>query len=1118
MNPELPSFLENHISQIPALQLLQNLGWGYLTPGEAVALRGGKLGNVLLEAVLVEQLRKLNRIRFKGEEYEFSEANIQTAVQALKDMRYDGLVRTNEKIYDLLILGKSLQQTIHGDIKSFPLHYIDWNPETWLTHNVFHVTEEFEVERTASHETRRPDIVLFVNGIPLAVIECKRPDLKDPIAEAISQHLRNQRDDEIPKLFLYSQLLLALSKNEAQYATTGTAAKFWAVWREEVDRELAPLISRRKPKQEDLGWLMQRFQSISEAQADYLRGPREITAQDRALYSLCRPERLLDLTFNFIIFDAGEKKIARYQQYFTVRNILERIQQRDADGRRLGGVVWHTQGSGKSLTMVMLAKAIARAFSSGTLSERGALAPCFPKRDKASAISTGEETADLRPPLALLLPLLGVETADLRPPLAGDYKIVLVTDRVDLDDQIYRTFSHCDLEPHQARSGKDLAKQVAGPKSRVVTTIIDKFENAVLKGNLRNESDNVFVLVDESHRGQYGAMHGRMRKALPNACFIGFTGTPVKKKEKDTINRCGGLIQPTYSIRRAVEDRAVVPLLYEGRDVEQRVDRQSIDRWFDVITANLTKEQKADLKKKFTTTDQLNKAEQKVREIALDISLHFRDHWQGTPYKAQLVTQDKSTALLYKKYLDEFGMVSSDVLISGPDDREGNEEVDEENLPAVQQFWKKMMARHSSEEQYNKNLINGFKSGDDPEIIIVVDKLLTGFDAPRNTVLYLTRQLQDHTLLQAIARVNRLYDGKDFGYIIDYRGVLQNLNKAFDLYGKMEEYDQADLEATLTDVAEKIDKLPRRHTDLLNLFRDIKISQDEEQYERKLADAALRERFYERLRDFGRSLAIALSSTRFMEQTPDAKIEKYRKDLAFFMKLRTAVRRRYAEVVDFKEYEAKIQKLLDTHVSTGAVEKVTALVNIFDQDAFLQELGRRLEGAASKADTIAHRTKKTIEERMDEDPAFCRKFSELLEAAIRAFREQRLADQDYLAKVSEIADAIRTRKDDNLPASIRQREVARAFYGIVREALAAHQTDGGLMEKVADAAVAIDDAILRERIVNWTTNPDVQNRMRNEIEDALFDLKSRTRLDLSFDEIDAILEKCLDIARRRYPR
>lgn len=1060
MSESLPSFLEDHISQIPALQLLQNLGWQYLTPAEAVSLRGGKLGSVLLEAVLVEQLRKLNRIRFKGEEYEFSEANLQTAVQSLREVLYDGLVRTNEKIYDLLVLGKSLQQSIHGDTKSFPLQFIDWNPETWLTNNVFHVTEEFIVERTASHETRRPDIVLFVNGIPLAVIECKRPDTKAPIAEAISQHLRNQRDDEIPRLFVYTQLLLAVSKNEARYATTGTAAKFWANWREEVDAALAPVVNRPLTAEQKDRLFGERYQYVR-AWFDRLeQQPREITPQDRTLYSLCRPERLLELTFHFVVFDKGEKKIARYQQFFTVKNVLERIRQRDADGRRLGGVVWHTQGSGKSLTMVMLAKAIAR----------------------------------------LNLP---------------EYKIVLVTDRVDLDDQIYSTFSHCDMDPYQARSGKDLAKQLSGPKSRVITTIIDKFETALLKGNLRNESDNVFVLVDESHRGQFGLMHGRMRKSLPNACFIGFTGTPVKKREKNTIKTFGGLIQPTYSIRRAVEDQAVVPLLYEGRDVEQRVDRQSIDRWFDIITANLTKEQKADLKKKFTTTDQLNKAGQKVREIALDISLHFRDNWQSTPYKAQLVTQDKATALLYKQYLDEFGMVSSDVLISPPDDREGNEEVDEENLPAVQQFWKKMMARHGSEEQYNKNVITGFKDGEEPEIIIVVDKLLTGFDAPRNTVLYVTRQLKDHTLLQAIARVNRLCEGKDFGYIIDYRGVLQNLNKAFDLYGKLEEYDPADLEMAVTDVAEEIDKLPRRHTDLLNVFQGVKNKQDEEQYELALADETLRERFYECLRDFGRSLSIALSSTRFLELTPDAKVEKYRRDLTFFMNLRASVRRRYAEVVDFKEYEARIQKLIDTHVSTGSVETVTTLVNIFDKDAFQKEL-ERIEGTASKADTIAHRTKRTIEERMDDDPAFYRKFSEMLEAAIQAFRDKRLADRDYLAKVTEIAEAILSRKDGDFPEAIRQRDVAKAFYGVVREALATHRTDGDLQQVAAEAAARIDDAILRERIVSWTTNPDVQNRMRNEIEDALFDLKSRTGLDLSFDEIDAILEKCLDIARRRY--
>jgi type I restriction enzyme R subunit len=678
---ETPSFKEDHISQIPALQLLQNLGWKYLTPEEALALRGGKRSNVLLDGALDPQLRKLNTIRFKGQEYAFNEANIQSAILALKDVLFDGLVRTNEKIYDLIVLGKSLQQTILGDTKSFQLRYIDWNPETWLTTNCFHVTEEFEVERTGSHDVRTPDLVLFVNGIPLAVIECKRPDIKDAIEQAVSQMVRNQRDDEIPKLLLYAQLLLGVSKNEARYATVGTKAKFWAVWKEDVDAELVPLVNRPLKKSDKDRLFGHRFQYVWRYFDALDQEPRAVTAQDRTLYSLARPDRLLDLAKHFTLFDAGEKKVARYQQFFCVKSVLRRIRERDEGKRRKGGVVWHTQGSGKSLTMVMLAKALA--MESGL----------------------------------------------------ADYKIVLVTDRVDLDDQIYGTFKNCDVEPVKAGSGRELAKLLTDGKSRVVTTVIDKFETAVAKLNTRIESDNVFVLVDESHRGQYGAMHSRMRKAMPNACFIGFTGTPVIKKEKDTIAKFGGLIPPSYTIRQAVEDRAVVPLLYEGRDVEQHVDRKTIDRWFDVITAHLTTEQKADLKKKFATSDQLNKAEQKVKEIALDISTHYRDNWKGTPFKAQLVTQDKATALLYKKYLDEFGLVTSEVLISSPDDREGHEETDEAKLPEVVAFWKKMMARYGGEDQYNKNVINAFKFGDDPEIIIVVDKLLTGFDAPRNTVL-----------------------------------------------------------------------------------------------------------------------------------------------------------------------------------------------------------------------------------------------------------------------------------------------------------------------------------------------------------------------------------------------
>ena len=339
-------------------------------------------------------------------------------------------------------------------------------------------------------------------------------------------------------------------------------------------------------------------------------------------------------------------------------------------------------------------------------------------------------------------------------------------------------------------------------------------------------------------------------------------------------------------------------------------------------------------------------------------------------------------------------MVSSEVLISGPDEREGYDETDadDDDLPAIVAFWRKMMARHGSDEAYNRNLINAFKTGDSPEIIIVVDKLLTGFDAPRNTVLYLTRQLRDHTLLQAIARVNRLYEGKEFGFIIDYRGVLQNLSKAFDLYGQLEGYEAGDIEGSANDVASEIAKLPQLHADLWDEFKTLGQSADEEAFQLYLADQSRRDEFYDRLLMFGKSLGIALSSSRWMSETPEAKIKKYRDDLRRFMKLRTAVRRRYAEVVDFGEYEGRIQKLLDTHVGTGEVEIVTSLVNVFDQEAFQQELDK-LEGAASKADTIAHRAQRTISERMSEDPTFYQRFSSMIEQAILDFRNHRLTEQ-----------------------------------------------------------------------------------------------------------------------------
>ncbi len=1051
----MPRLDEDSVSTVPALLLLQNIGYELLTEDEAFKLRGNRLNNVILDGILIPWLREHNHIEYKGQKIPFTEGNIVNAANALKELPFDGLIRTNERIYDLLCLGKSMQQTVNNDLNSFDIKYIDWeNP----ANNVYHVTTQYEVERTASNATRIPDIVLFVNGIPFVIIECKSPHIKDPIKEAISQHIRNQKEEEIPKLFLYSQLLLSLSKNEAKYATTGTSMKYWAVWKEETpgfEQEVAAKtnVSLSGAQLDDF---FRKCDVVSDNHEAYIN--RKTTGQDRILYALCRPERLMELVYRNILFDAGEKKIARYQQYFCIQKIMSRIHTNNAEGHRQGGVVWHTQGSGKSLTMVMLAKAIA----------------------------------------------LDKEIAESR--------IVLVTDRIDLDDQIWGTFKDCGKEVVKAESGTHLSKLLTTKKDSIITTVINKFDAALGRHAVRNEDPNIFVLVDEGHRSQYGTINVSMRRVLPNACYIGFTGTPIMKKEMNTIQKFGGLID-TYTIDKAVQDKAVVPLLYEGRHVSQTLNEEPIDSWFERITTGLSDSQKTDLKRKFATTDQLNKAEQKVMRIAWDISEHFKKNWQGTGFKAQLVAQDKATALLYKRYLDEFGMVNSEVLISGPDDREGEDDIYKENKEEVIRFWKVMMQKYGNEKNYNKILISAFKSSDNPEIIIVVDKLLTGFDAPRNTVLYLTRKLKDHTLLQAIARVNRLFDGKDFGFILDYRGVLENLNQALDLYSELSDFDQADLENTWIDIEKEIATIGQKHSELLSIFNEVQNKSDEEQYELLLADKQVRDNFYEKLSAFAKVFSIAIASVQFMEHTDTKLIDRYKSDLLFFMKLRRSVSQRYADTVDFGEYETKIQKLINMYVGTGGLVQITEQVNIFDKDAFKLEVDS-LHNVGAKADAIAHRTAKTISEHYEEDPVYYRKFSEMLKQAIDEYHHQRIQDSEYLQRVQGIMDKIITRSGDNIPIRLQSEDTAKAYYGVLKDVLDKNESSE---EKLAELAITIDGIIKSEKIVNWSHNNDVQNKMKNRLEDEIFKFRKQNDLVITFDEIDEIMEQCIKIAKVRIP-
>ena len=1062
---QTPSFIEDHISQIPALQLLQNLGYTYLTPEEVLKERQDKLSNVILEDILEQQLLKFNKIQFKGKIYPFSPASIRGAIDAIKNVpMFDGLVTTNSKIYDLLTLGKSFEESIGNDRKSFTINYIDWNN---IENNVFHVAEEFEVNRTSSDKKYRPDIVLFVNGIPLCIIECKRPDIKEPLEEAKSQHLRNQQEDGIPHLYKYSQILLALTSNKVQYATTGTPRKFWATWKEQKLKEtdLQELVNKPLSDEQKDKLFADRFKYVRKYFDNIEAEGRLVTEQDKLLYSLCQPQRLLELMYKYIVYDAGIKKIARYQQYFAIQDTLERIKIIRHE-RRQGGVIWHTQGSGKSLTMVMLAKAIS-----------------------------------------------------LEPEIVNP-KVVIVTDRIDLDKQISDTFKSCGKVIKKATSGEDLGNIIADNKETIITTVINKFQAALRKKKVIDNSKNVFVLVDESHRSQYGSANALMQKVFPNACYIGFTGTPLMKKEKSTAVKFGGIIGTPYTINQAVEDEAVLPLYYESRLAVQNVTQNSIDKYFDIISRDLTDKQKADLKKKFSTRRILNEAEQKIANVALDISQHFEHKYKGTCFKGQLTVPSKAIALKYKKYLDELGMVTSEVVISAPDTREGNDDIYEENSSEVNQFWKRMMDRFGNESEYNAQIINQFKNAPEPELLIVVDKLLTGFDAPKNSVLYIARSLKEHGLLQAIARVNRLAEGKDYGEIIDYYGLLTELDEALLTYSNIGDFDEEDIQDALISAQEEIKKLPQLHSDLWEIFNGIN-KYDVEAYEQHLKYEDDRDKFYDKLSQYSKVLQLALGNFKFLEETPEKKIVTYKNDLKFFLNLRVSLKSRYAESIDRKEYEAKIQKLIDTYVTSDEIIQVTEPVDIFDTEKFKAEVEKKVS-TRSKADTIAYRISRTISEKWDDDPIFYKKLSELLKEAIAKYSKQimdeaeRLKnDNAYLNRVTEILTMARTRTGDDIPISILNNEVAKAFYGVVFEKIKKYDAT---KDSAAELALKIDKIILDNQYVDWIKNTDLQNKIINDIEDVLFEFKDTNKIDITFNDIDFIIDESMKIAKRRYAK
>lgn len=1027
MEEKIPVANEMSTSQRPAIEVLQKLGYKYISEEENKKLRNYILTDVIFKDILAKKLNEINSYEYKGEKYKFSASTIGQAIKDLNEDLVTGLISTNEKIYDLLTLGKSYQENmVDGTKRSFDIKYIDFeHPEN----NDFYVTEEFSVLRMNGKDYARPDIVLFVNGIPLAVIECK--DVSVPIIQAISQNIRNQKPEYIPQLFKFIQIVMAANKNETKYATCGTPDKFWSTWNEQYVEKQNGLLDKTV-----IG--------------------RQVTKQDRDIISLFEKERFLELIKDFIIFEAGTKKICRYQQYFAVKAMLERIKH-----DKKGGVVWHTQGSGKSITMVYITKKL-------------------------------------------------MEDKEIQNP-----QVVIVTDRVDLDKQIHKTFNRIGVEAARATTGNNLTDLIKDEKVRVITTVVNKFET-VVKSGVSVDAPNTFILVDEGHRTQYGEINRRMQEVFKGAIYISFTGTPIMKRDRNIFDKFGGLIHK-YSLDDALKDKAIVPLIYEGKMVDQEVSKEAIDMRLDMLTRNLTEEQKTDVMKKWSRFEKVASSEQRLELIAWDIAKNYNETLKGTGFNAMLACNKKIEAVKYYNiFREEFPELEVAVVISPPDMREGEGSIDEDTNDIVKKFYINALSNYKNEEEYEETIKSKFINGD-IDILIVVDKLLTGFDAPKASTLYLDKQIKEHNLLQAIARVNRLCDGKDYGYIVDYRGLLGELDKALTMYQEagLEEFNEEDIKSSVYYIDTEINNMFQAYEELKDIFKDIKNKNDLEEYEILLEDEKIRKDFYDKLCKFGSMLGIILPSDQAYYKIGKEKISELRKALAFYQKLRATVKLRYSETIDHKEYEAKMQKLLDNYVVAKEMMRITEPVDITDAEKFDNEL-EKMGTDRGKADTIRTRLTRTISEKSKEDPAYYKKFSTRIEETIEAYRNRRITDSEYLQKMQDIKEDFRKGNSGIVYPSNITTENSRAFYGVIYDKLIPRMKENANIEEIGEIALTIQREIESKIKRDWHYNTDIHNEIAQAIDDTIFMYATRKNISLDLEELDKLIEEIINIALMKY--
>ena len=1037
-------FNERPESQDRALKELQAIGYQYIPRAEAEQKRG-RLSHVLFPDVMREFLASQSFL-YRGKQTPFPDEAIGDAIRELDAQLDRGLMFASKAIYDRLIYGKSCDVHLYdGNLQSFDISYIDWeHPEN----NIWQVTDEFSVERT-NGKYARPDIVLLVNGIPLVVIECKKSSVD--VEEGVKQNVRNWQPDYIPQLFKFTQLVLAMNPEAVKYGTAGTPQEFYCKWHEE-----------------DVQW--------QEDAAKRYVDDGHITEQDKAIVSMLSKQRLLNLVRFFILYDSGIKKIARYQQFFGVENTMRRIHGEDGCMNR-GGVIWHTQGSGKSLTMVMLVKRI--------IADESVKNPRF----------------------------------------------VLVCDRLNLIKQLRDNFVHTGLDPAEATTGRGLVSLLNDQGNMIIATTINKFE-AAAKSRTKITDDNIFLLIDESHRSHTGEFHNMMNDVLPNAFKIGFTGTPLLKKDKtNTYLKFGQRIGNAYRFEDGIRDGVIVPLVYDGRVIPQEVSSDRIDDYLKSILAPLTEPQKEDMRRKWSSFVKIAQTDQRLSMIAFDIHEHFINYCQPRGYKAMAAVSTRATAVRLERAINRIGGVRAAALICDESiSSEGDEgDISNNDKALIRDFFKNEVeprfgSKYDDYEEYVKNNIIG---GEDVDIVIVQSMLLTGFDAPSLGVLYIDKPMKDHTLLQAIARVNRIAPGKDFGLIVDYWGLFGKLNSALEMYSDDQSgfsgFDPADIVGALDTAAEGKEKLKNAHQAVWDFFGDVSFDKNNPRAwvaffdkDDSAESEKLRKEFYERLSAFSKMMSLAVADYSLYQSIGFDEMQRFKADLLFFQKLRAALMMVFAEKVDFSKYEDGIRNLLNTFVTSEPVEIVVEPVALHDKNAMDKQL-EEVEGQKAKAAFIHTRIVSELESRRYEDPLQYKRFSERIRETIAAYRQSR-DENAYLESMKKMAEDLRQGfTGHSYPSAIINDSDAKAFYGAFSDVLV-QQGEESLAydEGLGKLALDIKQTVQSLARVDWRTSIPIHKKMNQAIEDLLWDFCDEFGVEISLEKMDLMIESIMKTAMSRY--